>query len=103
MCKGGHAREEKWTQRIAVGSKFFIEDVKNKLGYKAIGRKVVSAGDVYQLKENKAPYNSNFDGKMSTLRQKNSLYWNVYPEKSGIWLGPTRALKRVLLKAAGRN
>ena len=69
ISDGGHAREGKWTQRIAVGSKFFIEDVKDKLGYKAIGRKVASAGDVYQLKENKAPYNNNFDGKMSTLRQ----------------------------------
>ena len=49
LRKGGHARDAKWTQSIAVGSKVFIEDVKDQLGYKAIGRKIVSTGDVYYL------------------------------------------------------
>ena len=82
LCKDGHAREEKWTQSIAVGSKFFVEEVKDKLGFKAIGRKVVSTGDVYELKESEALYSSNFDGKMSARRPKNSLKWRVYHENS---------------------
>jgi REP element-mobilizing transposase RayT len=49
LRKGGHARDAKWTQSIAVGSKVFIEDVKDQLGYKAIGRKIISTGDVYYL------------------------------------------------------
>jgi len=82
LCKDGHAREEKWTQSIAVGSKFFVKEVKDKLGFKAIGRKVVSTGDVYELKESEALYSSNFDGKMSALRPKNRLNWRVYHETS---------------------
>ena len=68
LRKGGHAREAKWTQRIAVGSKVFIEDVKDPLGYKAMGRKIVKAGHIYQLKERQASYNCNFGSKMSPLR-----------------------------------
>ena len=46
----------------ASGSKFFVEEVKDKLGFKTTGRKVVSTGDVYELKEGEAPYNSDFVG-----------------------------------------
>ena len=31
-------REAKWTQGIAVGDKYFVEKVKDKLGYKTAGR-----------------------------------------------------------------
>jgi putative transposase len=36
-------KEKKWTQSIAVGSKTFIEKMKDTLGYRARGRKIVSA------------------------------------------------------------
>ena len=65
-----------------MGSKFFIEDVKDKLGYKAIGKKIASTGDMYQLKETKALYTTYFDAKMDSLRPENRLYWNVYHENS---------------------
>jgi REP element-mobilizing transposase RayT len=80
--KGGHTRDAKWRQSIAVGSKVFIEDVKDQQGYKAIGRKIVKAGDIYQLKERQASYNCDFGNKMSPLRVKNSFNWNVYPINS---------------------
>ena len=82
LRKGGHAREEKWTQSIAVGSKFFVEDIKDKLGYKAIGRKVVGTGDGYELKENVASYSADFGAKMSVLRPENSFKWRVYEMNS---------------------
>ena len=53
-------REDKWTQSIAVGGKNFVEIVKDKLGYKAIGRKVsVTDGD-FELKENISSYRPDF-------------------------------------------
>ena len=53
-------REDKWTQSIAVGGKNFVEMVKDKLRYKAIGRKVsVTDGD-FELKENISSYRPNF-------------------------------------------
>jgi putative transposase len=47
----GHNREAKWTQSIAVGRKSFVEDIKDKLGFGAIGRRVVGTKDGYELKE----------------------------------------------------
>ncbi len=73
-----HSREAKWPQSIAVGSKFFVEDIKDKLGYRAIGRKVVGTGDGYELKESVASYSDDFGVKMTTLRSENSFKWRVY-------------------------
>jgi len=74
----GHRREAKWTQSIAVGNKSFVEDIKDKLGFRAIGRKVVGTKDGYELKENMASYSADFGAKMSTLRPENSYKWRVY-------------------------
>ena len=79
---GGHSREAKWTQSIAIGSKSFVEDIKDKLGFRAIGRKVVGTGDGYELKENVASYSNDFGAKMSTLRPENSFKWRVYEMNS---------------------
>jgi putative transposase len=35
-----YVRESKWSQSIAVGSKSFVEGIKEKLGIRAKGRKV---------------------------------------------------------------
>lgn len=90
----GHSREAKWTQSIAAcpvkflflfnrgGSKLFVERVKAKLGFRAIGRKVVGTGDEYELKENVASYNAEFGAKMGTLRPENSFKWRVYEVNS---------------------
>ena len=68
-----NSREAKWTQSIAVGDKYFVEHVKDRLGFKAVGRKVAGTGDNFELKENVSPYRVNFIGKMGTLSRKNSL------------------------------
>jgi hypothetical protein len=38
-------KENKWTQSIAVGSKTFIEKMKEALGFRATGRKIICADD----------------------------------------------------------
>ena len=43
-----HVRDSKWTQRVAVGGKEFVEMTKDRLGYRAEGRKVVKSGEDYQ-------------------------------------------------------
>jgi len=47
-----------------------------------MGRKVVSTGDVYELKGSEGTYSSDFDGKVSTLKQNNCLTWRVCEEIS---------------------
>jgi len=72
-------KESKWSQSIAVGSKRFVEGIKQKLGNRAKGRKVVESRDLYHLREAHFAYNSNFDPENDVLRVKNTYFWNVSP------------------------
>ncbi len=67
VIKGGR-RESRWTESIAVGSKAFVEKTKAELGIKAIGREVMGAAGVYELRERDGSYNGNFGGENSGLR-----------------------------------
>jgi len=49
-------RQGHWTESIASGSKSFIEEVKNSLGFKAKGKSITAIKDQYQLKENVSFY-----------------------------------------------
>ena len=60
----GSAKENKWTQSIAVGSKAFIETMREALGFRAKGRKIIGADDAFELRELIAPY-GNADDQMS--------------------------------------
>ncbi len=51
-----HLRESKWTESIAVGSKFFVEDTKERLGIRGKGRNVIGNNGVYELREPRSPY-----------------------------------------------
>ncbi len=53
-----------------------------KLEIKAKGRKAVGNDDMYELREEQSSYNDVFDPEKSTLRPKNTYFWNVYPDKS---------------------
>jgi hypothetical protein len=70
-------RDKKWSKSIAVGSKEFVEDIKDKLGIRAKGRKVVESGGGYHLRETQAAYMSNFTPENSVLRAKNTYVWEV--------------------------
>jgi putative transposase len=51
LYKNVQAKEERWTKGIAVGSKSFVENVKDELGFRAIGRKIVGSEDIFELRE----------------------------------------------------
>jgi len=70
-------RESRWTESIAVGSKTFVEKTKVELGIKAIGREVMEADGVYELREGDVSYNPDFGGENSGLRVENSYFWNL--------------------------
>ena len=69
-----YVRESKWSQSIAVGSKNFVEGIKEKLGIRAKGRKVGELGGSYHLREAQVPYNSDFSPKNSYLRAKTPIF-----------------------------
>jgi putative transposase len=51
-----HFRDGKWTESVAVGSRAFVTETKERLGIRAIGRKMVETGDNFELRESPTPY-----------------------------------------------
>ena len=54
------ARNDDWTASLAVGSKGFVERVKELLGFRAKGREVVEDGDGFRVREDTAFYSPFF-------------------------------------------
>lgn len=67
-------KENKWTQSIAVGSKTFVEKMKEALGFRATGRKIIYADDTFELREVQMPY-----GKANNLDSGNTFLWDQPP------------------------
>ena len=64
-------RETKWTESIAVGDIEFVIKTQEKLGAKAVGRKVFESNGVYELKEPKPSYNDLFSHEKRALSLEN--------------------------------
>jgi hypothetical protein len=62
-----------------VGSKPFVEGVKELLGFRAKGRKVIEARKGYQVREGSAPYNASLGTEKEDIASENSYPWNVNP------------------------
>ncbi len=53
------------------GSKTYIEEMKDALGFRATGRKILCADDTFELRETITPY-----GKANDLDSGNTFSWN---------------------------
>jgi putative transposase len=71
MQTDNRGKENKWTQSIAVGGKTFIEKMKEALGFRAKGRKIICADDTFELREVLAPY-----GKAKSHDSGNTFLWD---------------------------
>jgi putative transposase len=67
------SRHEEWTGSIAVGSRTFVDKVKALLGFRAKGRKVIEAGEGYQVRESPVSYKA----KKEARGPENTYFWNV--------------------------
>lgn len=77
---GAKERQSEWTGSIAVGSKSFINNVKERLGFRAKGREVIIGEDGYQLRERSATYNALFEVENEDIEPENTHYWDVKRE-----------------------
>lgn len=77
LANGNNFRQTQWTESIAVGSKGFIETIKEKLGKLAKGRKILENDGGFHLKENMGTYNTNSDIKKVNTVLKNTSYWDI--------------------------
>jgi len=57
----------------------FVEEIKGKLGSKAIGRKVIKNDEKYTRKEPQIPYDTLFTPEMAALSLKNTYSWKFTP------------------------
>lgn len=71
LASGNVAREERWSESIAVGGHAFIEAVKRDLGISAPHRTAAMAGETYVLQEPESPYAPVFPAKIGRLRPNN--------------------------------
>jgi putative transposase len=72
------ARNGKWSESIAVGSKGFVARVKKQLGLRAKGRKITESSETYQLREPQFPYSAIPGAENGPLSSHNLHLWEVY-------------------------
>ena len=77
---GVKRRQEEWTEGIAVGSRPFIENVKEVLGYRAKGRDIMESSEGYHLREGATPYKALFGAEKDNIGPENSYLWDVNAE-----------------------
>ena len=70
------ARDDSWSEAIAVGSLAFVENVKNQLGIKASHRDVIEADGTYALREAGEAYGVEFATESEALRSQNIFFWD---------------------------
>ncbi len=76
-------RESHWTESIASGSKSFIKEVKQSLGFKAKGKSITGSNDHYQLRKDVAKFgNTSLYGPEPIVRSDagttNTILWRNY-------------------------
>ena len=74
----GKERDGKWSTSVAVGVEKFVTKVKELLGLKAAGRRIVNGRNVNELREPIASYNGDLEPEMAGLSAGNMHYWDIY-------------------------
>jgi putative transposase len=74
LGRAEQAREGKWTESIAVGSRNFVEMVKGELGINAKGRRISGTDEESGLRQPRASYSNDFDGNNGFLSTKNACF-----------------------------
>jgi putative transposase len=82
IMKSNTARQPQWTECIAVGNKFYVEKVKDQMGYKAVGRKIIENRDSFVLREPQLSYQSVSDRAIRMQPEENTIYWQNGPESN---------------------
>ena len=77
LANGNNFRQTRWTESIAVGSKNFIETIKEDLGIFAKGRKLLENDGSFQLREERRAYIVNFDSKKDDIGAQNGYLWDI--------------------------
>jgi len=72
------ARDETWTQSLAVGNREFVEEIQSLLGIRAKGREVKALGDKYLLREPPECYRPQNGSENGVLSTNNRFFWDIF-------------------------
>lgn len=72
----GLSRSSDWTEAVATGSHEFVEEMKERLGYSARGRRSEHGDEADVLREPESAYSADFGGEMEVLRHENTVYFD---------------------------
>lgn len=75
LPKDYRERQPRWT--IAVGSEVFVREAQEKVGVKAMWRKMAGASGSYDLREAMSAYEAVFDPENDDLRQNNTFFLEI--------------------------
>ena len=75
LSSADNARDDKWTDSVAVGSERFTRDTKALMGSMALGRKSLESGQSFQLREPQVPYSALLEVHKDEIAPKNSYFW----------------------------
>ena len=75
-------REAEWTESIAVGSKSFVDGIREQLQPRLTGRNVKEVGSHYELREQETAYNAHFTPENGHLSTENMFYFGLNDEQS---------------------
>jgi len=70
-------REGEWTGSIAVGNRPFVEELRERLGPRAKGRKIARSGEGYQLREPTACYKPLLRNEKEDIGPENTYFWEL--------------------------
>lgn len=74
LKQGRPSREDKWSSSVGVGSEGFVQKVKNDLGVRAEGRKVVEEAGDFKLRAFTATYISHFLAENEDIGVDNAIF-----------------------------
>jgi hypothetical protein len=80
---GQVSRQGEWTKSIAVGSRPYVERVKELLGFRAKGREVGDGAERCQLREPAARYSRLFEIKNDDIGPENTFDRRISTTSSG--------------------
>jgi putative transposase len=69
-------RDDRWSESIAIGTRSFVEKLKNELGCKAAQRDVIEGDGSYVLREPAEAYALSLAAESEVLRAENTFFWN---------------------------
>lgn len=78
------ARDDRWSEAIAIGSAAFVDRIKAQLKLRALHREPSGNGGTYTLREPAGSYSADFDHGNGTLRPNNTYFWEQTAYTTGI-------------------